>query len=207
MPKSWFHLAFAIGCIFIFAALQFLLWKFNLFVFHHLRFLDGLWYQFNLVPHLFSEMQSNDASGIKSLVFWSAAVIEWFIWGIILSFVFTGFRIRRDAKSTRSQHLLEIVLLMPCILPFILLCCREVQLRFGIEAEIFRLVGLVVSYASPLLVIYAVAILIFLAHRKNSLWIKTIEIVIVFCSVNLLIMMAAFIIGGLLGFEMMPVPS
>jgi hypothetical protein len=200
-----FHLIFVVGCILIFAAVEFLFWKFNLWAIHHLNFFFGLWYNFNFAPHFFSDQFSGGIS--DSPIFWKAAIIEWFVWGIVLSFVFTGFRIRCNAKPTRSQHLREIILLMPCFLPLILGWCVEILYHFGIEVEILEQVGVVVAYASSLLVIYAFAILIFLAYQKNPLWIKTIEVVLVFYSLNKLIITAIFFTPMLFGFQTMPAPG
>jgi hypothetical protein len=194
-----FHLIFVVGFVSIFAAVEFLFLKFNLWVVNHLHFFFDLWHSFNFAAYLFY--------GNGSSLFWKAAIIEWFIWGIVLSFVFTGFRIRCDAKPTRSQHLREIILLMPCLFPLILGWCVEILYRFGIEVKILEQVGVVVAYTSSLLVIYAFAILIFLAYRKNPLWIKIIEIVLVFYSLNKLIITAIFFTPMLFGFQTMPTPG
>jgi hypothetical protein len=207
MRRLGFHLIFALGCVLVLAAIELLFEKFGSFFFSHLGFLSLLWFQFNFVPHVCAELSGQSGSVRGSLLFWKVAIMEWFIWGVVLSFVFEGFRVRGGVQPTRVQYRRELILLAPCALPLILLGLRSELFYSRFFAGILGYLGSVVAYLSPLLALYSIAIMIVFAHRKNPVWMKIIEVLVAFLAAMLLINLSAFYIGMLLGFEMFPHPS
>jgi len=209
MARLGFHFGFALGCVLVLAAIELLFEKFAGFFDGNLRFLSLLWYQFNFVPQICAVLSSQSSSVRGSPIFWTVALMEWFIWGVVLSFVFEGFRARCDVKPTRAQFRRELILLAPCALPLIVILpgLRTALFHSGFFAEILRYVAGAVAYFSPLLALYAIVMLIGFARRKNPVWIKMVEILVAFLAANLLINLSAFYIGMLLGFEMFPHPS
>jgi hypothetical protein len=207
MPRLGFHFIFALGCVLALAGFELLFEKFARFFFDDLGFLSLLWYQFNFVPHTCAVLFGQSASWIGSPLFWKVAIMEWFIWGVVLSFVFEGFRVRGDVPPICAQYRRELILLAPCALPLILLGLRSELFYSGFFARILGYVAMTVAYLSPLLALYSIAIMIAFARRKNPVWIKIIEVLVAFLAANLLINLSAFYIGMLLGFEMFPHPS
>jgi len=191
------------------AGFELLFEKFGRFFFDDLGFLSLLWYQFNFVPQICAVLSSQSGPVRGSPIFWTVALMEWFIWGVVLSFVFEGFRARCDVKPTRAQYRRELILLAPCALPLIVILpgLRTALFHSGFFAKILGYVAMAVAYSSPLLALYSIAMTIGFARRENPVWIKIIEVLVAFLAANLLINLSVFYIGMLLGFEMFPHPS
>jgi hypothetical protein len=98
MRISRFHFIFGAAFVLAFALLHWLLVIRSSPLYSYLLYheeLRNLWIRIHTGPFLIAIILSGNVHQPSSVIYFAAAASQWFIAGFLLSFVFTGFRVRR----------------------------------------------------------------------------------------------------------------